>query len=74
MWLDLASWNLPNFFLLRIDDRAKCDEWGGHRTENMYFGRGGHRTEKSILEGGDTAHTFLMRGTIGVGTPHPKKF
>ena len=21
-------------------------------------------------EGGDTAHTLLMRGTIGVGTPH----
>ena len=25
---------------------------------------------KHILGGGDTAHTLLMRGTIGVGTPH----
>ena len=31
---------------------------------------GGHRTEKFVLEGGDTAHTFLMSGTNGVGTPH----
>ena len=27
-------------------------------------------TELHILEGGDTAHTFLMSGTNGVGTPH----
>ena len=26
--------------------------------------------KKYILEGGDTAHTLLMRGTIRVGTPH----
>ena len=25
---------------------------------------------KFVLEGGDTAHTFLMSGTNGVGTPH----
>ena len=31
---------------------------------------GGHRTEKFVLEGGDAAHTFLMSGTNGVGTPH----
>ena len=37
--------------------------------EQNYMG-GGHRTEKFVLEGGDTAHTFLMSGTKGVGTPH----
>ena len=31
---------------------------------------GGHRTEKFVLEGGDTAHTFLMSGTNVVETPH----
>ena len=41
-----------------------------------YIGRGEHHTY--FLDwvynwgkgGGDTAHTLLMRGTIGVGTPH----
>ena len=32
-----------------------------------YSGGGGHRTEKCKLRRGDTAHTFLMGGTIGVG-------
>ena len=32
--------------------------------------RGGHRTEKMYIGRGDTAHTFLNRGTMGVGTPH----
>ena len=49
--------------LLRIQDRAKC----GKGTE---LHGGGHRTEKFVLEGGDTAHNFLMSGTKGVGTPH----
>ena len=31
---------------------------------------GGHRTEKFVLEGETTAHTFLMSETNGVGTPH----
>ena len=49
--------------LLRIQDRAVCENdtelhGGGHRTEKMYTGRG------------DTAHTLLMCGIIGVGTPH----
>ena len=26
--------------------------------------------KKGTLEGGDTAHTFLIRGTIGLGTTH----
>ena len=70
---------------LRIQDRAECGngtEMGGgtpHR-KNFYV-EGGHSTY--FLEGGtklgwgktysgrgDTAHTLLMRGTIGVGTPH----
>ena len=29
-----------------------------------------HRTKKLLLEGGDTAHAFLMNGTNAVGTPH----
>ena len=33
-------------------------------------GTGDTLQKKSILEGGDTAHTFLMEGTIRVGTPH----
>ena len=32
--------------------------WGIFKKEKMYTGRG------------DTAHTFLMMRTIGVGTPH----
>ena len=31
--------------------------------------KGGYHTEKFVLEGGDTAHTFLMSGTNGMGTP-----
>ena len=50
--------------LLRIQDRAEC----GKGTE--LHGGGGHHTEKFVLEWGDTAHTFLMSGTNGVGTPH----
>ena len=50
--------------------------WGGtpHR-KNVYW-EGGHRTyfldwvNDWGREGGDTAHTLLMRGTIRVGTPH----
>ena len=34
------------------------------------LGGGVHRTEKFVVEGGDTAPTFLMSGTNGVGTPH----
>ena len=68
--------------LLRIQDRAKCSKkGGGHRTENRYTGRGGHRTyliEVGTLHlaywGGDTAHALLGWGhrtcLIGVGTPH----
>ena len=72
-------------FLLRIKDRVECCKgtglhggdtaqkkpilgvgWGGHRTYfldwvNNWGVEGG---------GGDTAHTLLKRGTIGVGTPH----
>ena len=50
--------------LLRTQDRAKC----GKCTE--LHGGGGHRTEKFVMEGGNTAHTFLMSGTNVVGTPH----
>ena len=31
---------------------------------------GGNHTEKFVLEVGNTAYTFLMSGTNGVGTPH----
>ena len=31
---------------------------------------GGDTTQKKYILGGDTAHTLLMRGKIGVGTPH----
>ena len=50
-------------FLLRIKDRAKCCKGKG-------LHGGGHHTEKPMLGGRDTAHTLLMGGTIGVGTPH----
>ena len=33
-------------------------------------GGGVQRTEKFVVEGGDTAPTFLTSGTNGVGTPH----
>ena len=45
--------------LLRIQDRARVKKklhWGGHRTEKMYTGRGGHRTyfvDESNTWGGD---------------------
>ena len=35
-----------------------------------YIEGGDTAQKKSILGGGDTAHTLLMRGTIGVGTWH----
>ena len=37
-------------------------EGGGHRTEKVYTGRGGHRTYflNRVPIGGDTAHTFLI--------------
>ena len=47
--------------LLRIQDRAKC----GKGTEL----HGGEPT-KNCTGRGDTAYTFLMSGTNGVGTPH----
>ena len=34
------------------------------------YNGGGHRTEITNKGRGDTAHTLLMGGTIGVGTPH----
>ena len=51
---------------------------GGHRTETVQTGKWGHCTYllnggnnwggKNIYwDGGDTAHTLLMRGTIGWG-------
>ena len=39
--------------------------WGGHRTEKMYTGRGGHRTyfvDESNTWGGDTAQHRKMGG------------
>ena len=48
----------------------KITYWeGGHRT---YFldGVNNWGGKKDILGGGDTAHTLLMGGLIGVGTPH----
>ena len=57
--------------LLRTQDRAKCGKGGGHRTENRYTGRGGHRTY--LIEVG-TLHTLLGWGhrtcLIGLGTPY----
>ena len=48
--------------LLRIQDRAKC----GKGTEL----HGGDTAQKNLYwKGGDTAHTFLMSGANGVGTP-----
>ena len=64
LWLHLASWNLPDF-LLCLESKTEPSV----AKEQNYMG-GGHRTEKFVLEGGDTAHTFLMSGTNGVGTPH----
>ena len=67
-------------FLLIIQDRAECGkgtvQGGGHRTEKNLYWEGGTPHILSLLGeqmglgGGDTAHTLLMRGTIGVGTPH----
>ena len=68
-------------FLLGIQDRDDFGKgtglhWGGDRTEKKYTGRGGHRIyfldwmNDWGREGGDAAHNLLMRGTIGVGTPH----
>ena len=34
------------------------------------MGGGGHRTEKTNTGRGDTTHTFLMEGAIGVGRKH----
>ena len=51
-------------------------EGGGHCTEKAFSRWRGHRTyflywvNNWSGEGGDTAHTLLMRGTIRVGTPH----
>ena len=47
---------------LRIKDRAEC----GKGSELQ----GGPSTDKMYTRRQDTAHTFLMGGTIGVGTPH----
>ena len=46
-----------------LQDRAKCDK------ASNYIGEGGHHKEKTY-SGGDTANTFLMGATIGVGTPN----
>ena len=54
--IGLTSWNLPNSQL--------CLE---SKTEPSVANWGGHRTKKHKLRGGDTAHTFLIGGTIGVG-------
>ena len=52
--------------------------WGGHCTVKLILG-GVRDTAHTFLiwvnnwgveGGGDTAHTLLMRGTMGVGTPH----
>ena len=66
--LYLTSWNLPDS-QLRIQDRAMCGKGWGHRTENRYTGRGGHRTyliEVGTLHipywGGDTALSLLGWG------------
>ena len=44
--------------------KAKDYIGGGHRTYFLDWVNNWGR------EGGDTAHTLLMRGTIGMGTPH----
>ena len=49
--------------LLRIQDRDKC----GKGTE---LHGGGDTAQKNLYWKGDTAHTFLMSGTNGMGTPH----
>ena len=38
----------------------------GGKGAELHGGRGGHCREKPMLGGGDTTHTFLMWGTIGV--------
>ena len=69
--------------LHRIQDRDGCGKdkglhWGGTPHNKNIYWEGGHRTyfldwvNNWGGEGGDTAHahTLLIRGTIGVGTPH----
>ena len=43
--------------------QKKCIRGGG--TQHIFYEQGASRGG-----GGDTTHTFLMRRTIGVGTPH----
>ena len=65
LWLHLASWNLPDSQLC-LESKTKP---GLSKAQN-YIGVGTpHRKNVCWKEGG-TAYTVLMRGTIGVGTPH----
>ena len=64
MTTGLKSWNLPDF-LVCLESKT---EPSVAKEQNYMWG--GHHTEKFVLEGGDTAHIFLMSGTNGVGTPH----
>ena len=63
LWLHIASWNLTDF-LVYLESKT---EPSAAKAQNYM---GGYHTEKFVLERGDTAHTFLMSGTNGVGTPH----
>ena len=50
-----------------MPDSQLCAE---SKTEPIVAKKGGHHAEKTYTGRGDTAHTFLMKGTIWVGTPH----
>ena len=62
---ELTSWNLADSQLC-LESKTEL-VWQKHQTT---LGGEIHRTEKHIVGGGDTALTFFMGGTIGVGTPH----
>ena len=64
--LHLTSWNLPDSQLCLKSKR----EPSVAKAQNYIWGWGGILHRKTSTGRGETAHTFLMEATIGVGRKH----